>query len=1107
MRQLSAEVRTSRPLPPAVAAPRRRDCTPGPGVVVVVCVLLLGGTATAQIPADQPPPARGLAGEDARRVAELQEKIGPLRRDGKVAEARAALQQILAIRRRAQPAGHWEIANDEHLLRTLDRIAALPAEAQAELAAVKRRDAEVPGLYSQGRVGEALRLQEEVLEAYRRHLGGDDLEVIAAMNNLVRPLLRSQRQADAERVAREALRLSLRVLGEDHPLTAACRDALGVVLDDQAEYAEAEPLFRQALEARRRLLGEAHPATAHSYNNLAGILTYRGQYAEAEPLFRKAVALRRQLLGEAHPDTARAYNNLGQNLALQGRFAEAESLLRRALEIARARLGATHPEVMRCESALAKILADQGRFAEAEALARRALATRREKRGDDHPDTAHSYLALAANLQMQGRHAESEPFARRALEIFRERLGEAHPDTAAGRMSLALVLHARGDFAAAEPLLRQVLEDRRARLGEGHPDTGHVLYNLAMNLGNQGRFVEAEALARRAVEVCRAALGEAHPWTALARAGLAHLLHAQGRHAEAAEAGRAAARGFEAARLRVSFAGLERVPFAERSPLPVLVACPARAGQGGEAWAFYEANLARGLLDEVAARAARPLTAADRQRERELNDRLDRLDRRLAVLSRPGADPAQADELRRQRDTLQSEFTRYEADLSARYGVAAGQVYDLARVQQALPEDAAVVGWLDFPPKSGAADPRGDFWACVVRGSGAPAWVRLDGSGPGGAWTKDDGRLAERVRAALARPPDGPHGEAAELVRRLYAQRLAPLEGHLRATEGLPPVRHLIVLPAAWTAAVPVGVLTDRYTVSYAPSATLFAWLRERRRAAPGPGTATLLAVGDPAFGPAGVAVAARGEGAGPPFPPLPGTRREVEAIAGLFPQADTLLGADASEQRLSELADADGLRGYRYVHLATHAVVDAERPLQSALVLAQDRLPDPLEQAAAGGRVSRGRLTAGDVLRRWKLDADLVVLSACDTGLGRYSGGEGTLGFAQPLFLAGARGLALSLWKVDDTATALLMRRFYEDLLGKRPGLAGPLPKAEALREAQGWLRGLTADEARRLADGLPGGGRGTERARPRGDRPAPARPFAHPHYWAAFVLAGDPD
>ena len=79
-----------------------------------------------------------------------------------------------------------------------------------------------------------------------------------------------------------------------------------------------------------------------------------------------------------------------------------------------------------------------------------------------------------------------------------------------------------------------------------------------------------------------------------------------------------------------------------------------------------------------------------------------------------------------------------------------------------------------------------------------------------------------------------------------------------------------------------------------------------------------------------------------------------------------------------------------------------------------------------------------------------MVTLSACQTGLGPYRGGEGYLGFAQALFLAGGRSLVLSLWKVDDTATALLMRRFYEGLLGRRAGLDRPLPKAEALREAK---------------------------------------------------------
>jgi CHAT domain-containing protein/tetratricopeptide (TPR) repeat protein len=1074
-------------------------------------------------------------------VEELHEKVMDLRKAGKVVEAQAAVREALAIRRRAQPADHWEIAEDEQRLRTLERIAALPADAQAEVAAVLRLNDELKRLYQQGKFTEVVRLFEQGLATSRRHLGGDDLAVLAAEHELARLLLRADRPADAEAVARGAAADCLRVLGERHPLTAQCHGDLASALSARGRYAEAapaadkalaidraalgddhpetaiacmtagnirnllgdlvgaEPLFRRALEVRRRWLGEAHPATAQSYNNLAANLSNRGHNAEAEPLLRKALEIRRKTLGEGHRETGWGYKNLGVNLAIQGRYAEAEPLLRRAVEIARSAAGPTHPDAAAAEMNLAKVLLDQGRHAEAEALARRALETRRSKLGDDHPDTADTYQALACQLIAQGRLDEAEPLARRALAICRERLGEDHPETAESRAILASIMQDRGDPASGEALLRQALEAHLAKHGEGHPKTAQALFNVAMSLAAQRRFAEAEPLARQALAADLARLGEGHPTTCRTYAGLADILHSQGKYAEAAEAGRAAVRSFEAARLRVSFSGLGRVPYARYSPLPGLVCCLARTGRAREAWQYREASLARGLLDEVAARGARPLTAAERRREDDLIDRLDRLDHRLATPA--GADGAPADALRRERDTLQAEVSRFEAELAERYGVAAGQVYDLGRVQRQLAEDEALVGWHDFTPAPPAQDPPPESWAYVVRRTGEPVWVRFPG--PGGTGTEDAWRLAKRLRAALAQPGDGP-GEPADLARRLYTQCLAPLEPALRGADGLPPVRHLIVLRAPWIGGVPVEAVTDRFTVSYAPSATLFAWLRERQ-AVPRPGDAALLAVGDPAFEPAGTVAAARREGAGPAFPPLPGTRSEVEAIAGLFPRADKLLGADASEQRLGELADAGGLRGYRFVHLATHAVVDPERPLQSALILAQDRLPDPLEQARAGRPVYRGRLTAGDVLRHWKLDADMVVLSACDTGLGRPGGGEGHLGFAQPFFLAGARGLVVSLWKVDDTATALLMRRFYENLLGRRDGLAGPLAKAAALREAKDWLRRLTADEVRRLAQDLPGGDRGTERRRPRGDRPEPTRPFEHPHYWSAFILLGD--
>jgi CHAT domain-containing protein len=166
------------------------------------------------------------------------------------------------------------------------------------------------------------------------------------------------------------------------------------------------------------------------------------------------------------------------------------------------------------------------------------------------------------------------------------------------------------------------------------------------------------------------------------------------------------------------------------------------------------------------------------------------------------------------------------------------------------------------------------------------------------------------------------------------------------------------------------------------------------------------------------------------------------------------------------------------------------------------------VDQILAGKYPYDGKLTAAE-MRRWKLDAELVALSACETGLGERLGGEGYLGFAQALFTAGARSVVLSLWEVNDASTALLMSRFYQNLLGKRAGLAKPLPKAEALREAKHWLRQLSRAECDRLTAALsPGDLRGTQVKIPKPRvPPQEGPPYADPYYWAAFILLGDPE
>jgi CHAT domain-containing protein len=836
--------------------------------------------------------------------------------------------------------------------------------------------------------------------------------------------------------------------GEQHRDTAISYSDLANDLYAQGQYSAAARMHRHALDIRLKVLGEWHADTVESYNNLAAVLNILGQYAEAEKLLRKALAIHLKVHGQGHAATATAYNNLAVTLVCQCLYSEAEKLHRQALAIVIKLRGEQHTDTADCYSSLAGGLGAAGHYAEAEQLLRKALDICLKVHGERHLATAHNYHNLGAALGKQGQYTEAAKMAQLALDIFVHLGGEHHPGALSSANVLMLALYERGRYAEAEKLARQTLDSQRQVLGEQHPDTVLSYNNLALVLYYRGDYAAAEGFAL------------------------------------------AAARSFQAARLAVSFTGLGRSGFAaRRSQLLFLAALLARNGKAAAAWQSWEDDLGRGLFDDLSARASRLWTAEERQQHETLLSRLALLENRLALLlpAKP-AKTEQVAELRKELEQLMSQLVDFQAALEKKHGVIAGEVYDLKRIQAQLAPDAALLGWLDLPGRTKAKDPNGEHWAVLLRQQGTPVWVKLTGTGPDGQWTKEDTRLAEQVRRQLH--VFDANVDWKDLVKELARQRLQPLAKYL---EG---VRHLIVLPSDEMAGIPIEILTDRYLVSYAPSATLYAWLQERRQAFAAPGE--LLALGDPAFTAEQFNNAAQFKAdpasntRGANLKALPGTRAEVQAIAQLFQaqggKVKLLLGTVATARNLDELATQKELKRFRYLHLATHGFADARGGLNSYLALTSEDF----------ALVSHDKLTAGHMLRTWKLEADLVVLSACQTGLGQHQGGEGYVGFAQALFLAGAHSLVLSQWPVDDRATALLMQRFYQNLLGARPGLKEPLPKLAALTEARQWLRGLSRKEA---VAGLTALGLAVQPKELPGERP-----FAHPHFWAAFILIGDP-
>ncbi len=1078
-------------------------------------------------------------------------------------------------------------------------------------------------LNAQGKYNLAQPLFEKALEISRRLNTDEHAHTATAYNNLAFNLDAQGKYAVSQPLYEKALEIYRRLHTDLHPSTATSFTNLAINLEAQARHGQAQPLFEKALGIRRQVLTENHPDTAAAYCNLAGNLHSQGKYATAQPLYETALQIDRQLLSDNHPRTAKDYNNLALNLGALGEQAKAQPFAEKALEIDRRLLTDNHPDTANSYEILAQNLQGQGKYAAAQPLFEKGLELHRRLFTDEHPRTADSYNELAANLGFQGRYRAARPLFEKALEINRRLLTDEHPTTAVAYHNVASTLAHEGNYAGAHSLSKKALDIWRRRFADDNPLTANGYDELASILKDQGEYSDAQPLYEKALEIRRRLFGDNHLTTARTYSALAANSHAQGNYIEARERWLRAANGLNAARVRIAFTGLERVG-AARSMGPPLAAVSARLGQPAEAWQALEDDMGRGLLDELAARQDWRLQPGERTRLRELTAKLETLDRLVESTPKEldkGERAKRFEELKRERDLASIALGEFQTKLVRDHGPLAGRVATLNEIQAALPADAALIAWVDIDAAGpNAADPDGEHWGVVVRSQGASAWVPLAGTGRNGLWTKDDTELASRLRTELRSQPGTGTGSAdlGPLVERFRSQRMAPLDKAFGATAtGLPPARRLIVLPSRAMAGIPVEALlssSDTRTVSYAPSATVYKYLREQPRPDRHAG---LLALGDPVYErpdkssdpkpppdhglllnlvvrgsnaanhglkdgdvlltyngqalnkkddlkvvaegdkpvavevwrdgrrsrrdlapgklgvfmdprPAPVAivdqrklnqalVAARG--GGEDFAPLPGTRHEVEALARLFKADDrptrALLAADASEPELDRLATAGELGRFGFIHLATHGVIDETIPQQSAVILTQTGLPDPLEQAMNQKPVFDGRLSVREIQRSWDLKAELVTLSACETALGRDFGGEGFVGFTQALLMSGARSVCLSLWRVNDKATSLLMTRFYQNLLGKRPGLAKPMPKAEALSEAKKWLRSLTLDEIDSELASLEHGevpaltrGKGAPaRKEASQTKSSTLRPYDQPYYWAAFVLVGDPD
>jgi tetratricopeptide (TPR) repeat protein/CHAT domain-containing protein len=958
-------------------------------------------------------------------------------------------------------------------------------------------------------------LYAQAAAIYRAGAGQDNLAYATALNNLALAHQAAGEHRQALELLEKVLAIKKKTLGPEHNSYATTLHNLAAVHEHRGDLARARALYEKGRDICRAAVGKYHPDHATSLVRLAELYERSGQRDRAIDAFTQAAAIARAAYSEKSSAYLAILTRLAVLHAVAGDYARSKPLVEKATEITRALRGTGHIDYARSLQNLAEIHRAVHDWSEAVSLYQQALRIKKEVLGEQHHDYALTLTALGALYREMGELDTAQKLLQRACDITQAALGDRHPDLARRLNSLAVLHMSKKEHAAARALLERAVPMLKKARGERDPDYLDTLDNLGDLYAEMGDLDRARGILERTLAARKAALGELHPDYALTlrQRGMLHL--AEGEHVKS-ETALAEALGIKCRHADVTSAVLN-----QRQSLTVQ--SDVRFFLSDYVAAALAARVAPGRLHEVVLRTRG--VVANRQFEQRLArdepglagllERLRLARAGLARLQAGAPSPAGAKEWEDRFRELEAQRDALETALAQRSVVYRWQrQLSSDRLRKALPKRAALVEFLEYDHRSARPDKKGwtserRLLAFVVRPGHKVALLPLGKARP----------VSEAV-AAWYRPfrsvPPGRLDEKAaqELRRRVWK----PLEAVLAGFETVlvVPDGALCILPlAALPGSKPGTYLIEERSIAQLASARQ---LLEVAQEGPSPAEG-LLALGGLAYGdePRGADVR-RGL---QQWPVLPGTRLEVDRIVAVYRKAfprtaapRLLSGGDGNKVRLQrELAGTKDRPRPRYLHLATHGF-RLEPPkgpttaLRTRTYLLAVRNPLLLSGIvlSAANRDPDGILTGEEVRGLDLRGTDLVVLSACKTGLGAVDSTEGVLGLQRAFHLAGARTTVASLWSVSDPATSVLMEQLYQRLWSGRK-----VSKLEALRQAQLYvLRNpdkvvARAKELRHRA-GADRGLRGVEKdalVLVEGPKsPGKRSPAA---WWAAFVLSGD--
>ena len=820
---------------------------------------------------------------------------------------------------------------------------------------------------------------------------------------------------------------------------AASLSNLGVVAGMRGDLAKADEYYRQALNIQQKLAPGNSSVLAASLNNLGNVAFSRGDLVKAEEYYRQALAIQEKLAPESL-DVAKALNNLGLVAESRGDFSKAEEYHRQALAI-KEKLAPGSLDVAKSLGNLGTVTWDRGDLLKAEQYHHQALLLH-QKLAAESLDIADDLNGLGRVAVSRGDLAQAEQYYLEAARL-QEKLAPADRDFAVSLRELGNIARDRGDLAKAEEYYRHALAIAE-KVAPESKEYAEMLAALAGIMLRQQKLDAAAPLFEKALNA----------------------LEGQIRHLGGAEETRSGFRAQHASYYQDYIALLMRQKQPERA-LQVL--------ERSRAQTLLE------MLSEGHVDVHHGVDAALLEQERSLQADLSaKVDRRIQLRGKQHTEE-QVAAVNNEIEFLLAQFNEVEGQIrtSSPSYAALTQPQSLSAkdIQQKLLDTGTVLleyslgqersyVWVVTPESLASYElPK----RAEIEGTARQVYEQLTARN---RTIKGETKLQRKDRLAKA------EAEYSETTAALGRMVLAPVAAQIKG-------KRLLIVSDGALQYIPFAVLPEpgalgpgkassskklpsivEHEIVSLPSASVLAVLRQQSIGRK-EGTRAVAVLADPVFAKddarvttAVVARQPKGELEATPqaeekspapwstgrltrsaadagfervyFPRLRFTRQEAAAIIEVTPAGQGMEALDFRASRST--ATSPELSQYRVVHFATHGLLDSEHPELSGLVLSM---------VDERGTPQDGFLELKDIYNL-NLPAELVVLSACETGLGKQIQGEGLVGLTRGFMYAGASRVLASLWKVDDVATAELMRRFYKAM--EKDGM----PPAAALRQAQ---------------------------------------------------------